>query len=76
LNVTPGDILLYNNQIYVTDTFLAQYSQALLITAVTCLFIGYGLARLMDDIIIPYLRTKIQAKTDDYEEDINESWGR
>ena len=76
MNVTPGDILLYNNQIYVTDTFLAQYSQALLITAVTCLFIGYGLARLMDDIIIPYLRTKIQAKTDDYEEDINESWGR
>jgi fucose permease len=67
LNVTPGDILLYNNQIYVTDAFMAQYSQALLITAVTCLFIGFGLARLMDDIIIPYLRPKIQTKENDYE---------
>jgi fucose permease len=66
LNVTPGDILLYNNQIYVTDTFLAQYSQALLITAVTCLFIGFGLARCMDDIIVPYFRAKIQAKENDY----------
>jgi hypothetical protein len=64
--------MLYNNQIYVTDTFLAQYSQALLITAVTCLFIGFGLARLMDDIIIPYLLTMIQAKQDDYGEDLNE----
>ena len=67
MNVTPGDILLYNNQIYVTDAFMAQYSQALLITAVTCLFIGFGLARLMDDIIIPYLRPKIQTKENDYE---------
>ncbi len=72
MNVTPGDILLYNNQIYVTDTFLAQYTQTLLITAVTCLFIGFGLARLMDDIIIPYLRLKALVEKDDHEGDLNE----
>lgn len=65
--------MLYNNQVYVTDSLMTQYTQALLITAVFCLFVGFGLARLMDDIIIPYLSPKIQAKDDDYEEDLNES---
>lgn len=62
MNLTPADIMLYNNQVYVTDSFMAQYTQALLVTAIICLFIGFGLARLMDDIIIPYLSPKIQAK--------------
>lgn len=76
MNLTPADIMLYNNQVYVTDSFMAQYTQALLVTAIICLFIGFGLARLMDDIIIPYLKVKALAERDDYGDDLNEPWER
>lgn len=55
-NVSPNDIILYQNQIYVTDYFMTQYIQVLLLVAICCCVGAFGVALLVHDVIVPYLR--------------------
>ena len=55
-NVSPNDIILYQNQIYVTDYFMTQYIQVLLLIAICCCVGAFGVALLFHDVAVPYLR--------------------
>ncbi|WP_135390664.1 hypothetical protein [Methanolobus halotolerans] len=60
LNVSTTDIILFQNQLYVSDHFLAQYVQALLTVAICCSIGGFGTALLLNDVIVPYMRSRLQ----------------
>ncbi|WP_135389400.1 hypothetical protein [Methanolobus halotolerans] len=60
LNVSTTDIILFQNQLYVSNHFLAQYVHALLTVAICCSIGGFGTALLLNDVIVPYMRSRLQ----------------
>ncbi|GEM_PF-6052527 len=59
LNVSTTDIILFQNQLYVSDSFMAQYVQALLTVAIICSIGGFGTALIVHDALVPYLRSRV-----------------
>ncbi|QLC51115.1 hypothetical protein HWN40_13245 [Methanolobus zinderi] len=72
LNVSTTDIILFQNQLYVSDHFLAQYVQALLTVAIICSIGGFGTALLLNDVIVPYLKYHLQLDREEIETTVNQ----
>lgn len=58
LTLSPNDILLYQNQVYLADSFMTQYVNVLLLVAIFCTIGGFGTALLVNDVIKPWLVMK------------------
>ena len=72
MNVLPSDIMLVDNQLYLSQAFAEQYLQAMVTMLMIGMIGGFGLALMMNDVIKPWLIAFLEAHR--YEPDPNEPW--
>jgi hypothetical protein len=59
LNVTPNDVLIANNQVFLSSALTNQFINVVLAVGFLCTFIGLGIGLSMKELVIPYVKFKL-----------------